>query len=116
LRQLAGSGSEGRDLAAWISPPLGSIRSLLLLRWSEGRGKQETYASFNKDTAVFFLLQRGSGWWRLLLAGLGGEGERVRLLGNNDVDELPTGRGGEKEHSHVVTILSAYWRVYLCCF
>jgi hypothetical protein len=62
------------------------------------------------------LLQSRSGGRHLLLAGLGGEGKRVRLPGNHDVDDLLAGRGGEEEHSHVVTILSASWRVYLCCF
>jgi hypothetical protein len=107
--------SGGRDLAAWISAPIGSCLRLLPLRWLEGKRRQRTDTPSNKSEAVYLLLQSGSGERRLILAGLGGEGESVCTPASIAVEGLLAGRGGEEEPSHVVTSASACWRSYPCC-
>ncbi|KAK1663476.1 hypothetical protein QYE76_051635 [Lolium multiflorum] len=110
---MPGSGGGGGDLAAWISPDVGSYLLLLLLRWSEGRGMKGVDASFNKEAAEHHLVQRRSSGRRLFLAGLGGKGGNTRASENDVIDELQAGRGGEEEHRHVVASSSASRRSYL---
>jgi hypothetical protein len=94
---MPSSGGEGRDLAAWILADLGPFLLLLLLRWSEGRWKERAGASFNNQEAEHHPKKCGSGGRSPFLAGLGGEGESVRLLVSSVVDKLLAGRGGEEE-------------------
>ncbi|KAK1663161.1 hypothetical protein QYE76_051320 [Lolium multiflorum] len=92
---MPGSGSGGRDLAAWISADVGSLLLPLLLRWSEGRAEKKIDAPFNKGVAVYLLLQHDGGG-AVFFPGRPWRRESACTPAINVVEEFLAGHGGEE--------------------